>query len=328
MVSLDVTNAHHEPIVRQLLLENAWLDKIDVFFFRENQLVSSFHTGDSLPFSQRPINHRFFVIEHTFNHGDTLILIRVEADDAMVLPIYFMNAEQLERKDLLNAYSYGLMYGAIVALVAYNLVLYIGLRIGSYLLYSIFLLFFIALNLAYTGHGYQWLWPDSPHWQRWASAVLIAAGTTSGFAFTLQFLDVKKTWPRVYRFIILGCLFFCTLVLAAMFLDELVVALAISFVFIFCFYVAAVILGIISLKIGNKFAKYFLIASILTICGGVITANAVWGFIPFNWLTYRAVDIGMTLDAILLALALAARFEMNQRENWLPRNTVLIYRQT
>lgn len=313
-LALNVANAHHEPILRQLLLENAWLDKIDFFFFRGDQLVSSFHTGDSLPFSQRPINHRFFVVEHTFNHGDTLVLIRVEADDAMVLPIYFTNTEQLARKDLLNAYSYGLMYGAIVALVAYNLVLYVGLRISSYLLYSIFLLFFIALNLAYTGHGYQWLWPESPYWQRWASAILIAAGTTGGFAFMLQFLDIKQSWPRVYRFIILGCVFLCALVLTAMFMDKLIIALLIAFVFTFCFYVAAVILGIISLRIGNKFAKYFLIASILTICGGAITANAVWGVIPFNWLTYRAVDIGMTIDAILLALALAARFDINQSE--------------
>lgn len=313
-LALNVANDHHEPILRQLLLENAWLDKIDVFFFEGDQLVSSFHTGDSLPFSQRPINHRFFVIEHNFNRGDTLVLIRVEADDAMVLPIYFTNTEQLARKDLLNAYSYGLMYGAIVALVAYNLVLYIGLRISSYLLYSIFLLFFIALNLAYTGHGYQWLWPESPYWQRWASAILIAAGTTGGFAFMLQFLDIKQSWPRVNRFIILSCIFFCALVLTAMFMDKLIIALLIAFVFTFCFYVAAVILGIMSLRIGNKFAKYFLIASILTIFGGAITANAVWGVISFNWLTYRAVDIGMTIDAILLALALAARFDINQSE--------------
>lgn len=313
-LALQVVNAQHESVIRKLLVENAWLDKIDVFFFQDEQLVSGYHTGDSLPFAQRPVNHRFFVFEHAYNHGDTLILIRVEADDAMVLPIYFTNAGQLASKDLLNAYSYGVMYGAILALVAYNLVLYIGLRISSYLLYSIFLLLFIALNLAYTGHGYQWLWPESPFWQRWTSAILMAAATVGGFAFMLQFLNIKQTWPRLYRFIIFGCLGFCALVLIAMLFDELVIALLISIVFIFSFYVAAVILGIVSLRIGNKFAKYFLIASILTICGGVITANAVWGVIPFNWLTYRAADIGMTLDAILLALALAARFNITQNE--------------
>lgn len=38
------------------------------------------------------------------------------------------------------------------------------------------------------------------------------------------------------------------------------------------------------------------------------------GFIPFNWLTYRASDIGMMADAIFLALALAERFNINQNE--------------
>ncbi len=73
-------------------------------------------------------------------------------------------------------------------------------------------------------------------------------------------------------------------------------------------------LGFISLRVGNKFAKYFLLASVSAVCGGIVTANAVWGFIPFNVLTYRAVDIGMTVDAIFLALALAERFNINQAE--------------
>lgn len=99
-----------------------------------------------------------------------------------------------------------------------------------------------------------------------------------------------------------------------MLVDEFVLALLISIVFIFFFYIASVILGAISLRADNQFAKYFLLASIFSICGGTITANAVWGFIPFNWFTYRATDIGMMADAILLALALAERFNINQSE--------------
>src|SRR4030065_2660757 len=71
--------------------ETSWLDKIDVYFLQENQLVNSYHVGDSLLFSERPLNHRFFVTGHSFEYGKTTVLIRVESPDPMVLPIYFMS---------------------------------------------------------------------------------------------------------------------------------------------------------------------------------------------------------------------------------------------
>lgn len=94
-------------------------------------------------------------------------------------------------------------------------------------------------------------------------------------------------------------------------------ALLISFTFVFFFSSFMIVLGVIALQAGNKFAKYFLLASISAVCGAAITAAAVWGFIPFNLFTYRAVDIGMMADAILLALALAERLNISQQEKLL-----------
>ena len=316
-LAFKVKNNGHKAVRRNLLLETSWLDKVDIYFLRHSELIGSYHTGDSLVFSQRPLEHRFFVTAHDFSVGETIVLMRIESDDAMVLPFYFISDEKLADRNQLQAYSYGFMYGVILALVAYNVMLYLGLRTNPYLLYSIYLLFFLLLNTAYTGHGYQWLWPESPYWQKWANPVLIMACTVSGFAFALQFLNIKAAWPRVYRFIMVSSAVFCALMLLAMLSGEFVVSLLISLVFIFFFYVSSIGLGVISLKTGNRFAKYFLLASIFTICGGVITANAIWGLIPFNEITYRATDIGMMMDAILLALALAERFNINQSEKLL-----------
>ncbi|PTQ69789.1 diguanylate cyclase (GGDEF)-like protein [Nitrosomonas oligotropha] len=316
-LAFSVKNDGHNAVHRNLLLETSWLDKVDIYFLRQDELTGSHHTGDSLLFSQRPLNHRFFVAGHDFGAGETTVLIRVESDDDMVLPLYFISNEALADRDLWQAYSYGFMYGVILALVAYNVMLYVGLRTGPYLFYSLYLLFFLLLNAAYTGHGYQWLWPESPQWQKWANPVLIMACTVSGFAFALQFLNIKTAWPRVYRFVIASSAVFCALMLLAMLAGEFVVSLLMSLVFIFFFYISSIVLGVISLQAGNQFAKYFLLASIFTICGGAITANAVWGFIPFTEWTYRATDIGMMMDAILLALALAERFNINQNEKLL-----------
>lgn len=152
-LAFRVRNHTHDYALRNLLLETSWLDKIDVYYLHENKLVNSYHIGDSQLFSQRPINHRFFVTEHDFRTGNTTVLIRIESDDAMVLPIYFLTVKETADRNMLQAYSYGLIYGIILALVAYNFMLYIGLRSGPYFFYSLYLLLFLLLNAAYTGHG-------------------------------------------------------------------------------------------------------------------------------------------------------------------------------
>ncbi len=61
-------------------------------------------------------------------------------------------------------------------------------------------------------------------------------------------------------------------------------------------------------------AKYFLYASIVAALSATVTALAVWGLIPYKTYTYRAVEIGMMIEAILLALALAEQFRLIQDE--------------
>ena len=315
-LALRVRNPEPRAVHRNLLFETSWLDKINVYFLQENQLINSYHGGDHMRFSERPFNHRFFVTGHHFEYGETTVFIRIESIDAMVLPIYLMSNEAISERRILQSYSYGFVYGVILALVAYNFMLYMGLRNSpSYLFYSIYLLFFLILNISYTGHGYQWFWPDSPRWQQWSNPVLIVICSISGLIFALHFLNVKIALPRIYRIVIGSCLGFSTLLLlTALLTGSYATTLQMSLIFILFFSILMVILGILSLQAGNKFAKYFLLASISTICGGAVTASAIWGLIPFNLFTYRAVEIGMMADAILFALALAERFNVSQNE--------------
>lgn len=313
-LALQVSNANEIAVRRSLVIETPWLDKVDVYFLQHDQLINSYHTGDSLPFSERPLKHRFFIMSHGFAKGETTILVRIEAVDTIVLPILFMSTEEINDRDLLQGYSYGILCGVILALIAYNFILYIGLRSNLYLFYSVYLLLSLLVNAAFTGNGYQWLWPESPKWQLWANPVLVMAANVSGIAFTLSFLNIKQALPRTYFIITLSYFIFCALALLAILIDAFIMALSISLVFNFFFYTLTIALGAISLQSGNKYAKYFLLASIFTVVGGCITITAAWGIAPFNEFTSRAADIGLMIDAVLLARALAERLNIAQIE--------------
>jgi diguanylate cyclase (GGDEF)-like protein len=73
-------------------------------------------------------------------------------------------------------------------------------------------------------------------------------------------------------------------------------------------------LGAISVYAGQKPARYFLIAAMAAMVGALLTALSVWGFIPHNGWTFRAVEIGMLVDATLLALALAYQLRVSQEK--------------
>ncbi|MCW8826431.1 MAG: sensor domain-containing diguanylate cyclase [Gammaproteobacteria bacterium] len=313
-LAVDVENLQSAVIQRRLQIETSWLDRLDIYLVNSGQLEREFHLGDRQLFSERPIEHRFFAFEHGFSSGNTTVLIRVESPDPMVIPIYLLEREDAHRRDILQGYSYGIVYGVILALLAYNFILFVGLKSTPYLLYSIYLSLFLMTNISYTGHGYEWFWSDSPRWQLWSNPVLMVAYAVSGLVFATELLKVKLDFPKIYRAVIGVCLGVIALLVLAVLISSHVMALLVAFLFVFVFSGFMVVLGAISLWSGNQTARFFLLASISAICGASVTAMAVWGFIPYNALYYRAVDIGMMADAVLLAMALAERFRVSQDE--------------
>lgn len=313
-IAFDVINTENTVINRNLLLETSWIDKLDVYFVNDKDIINRYHTGDSLPFYERVVDHRFFVFTHNFKPGKTTVLIRSETLDPMVLPVYLLSPEATQKRRSIQDYSYGFLYGLIFALLAYNFMLFIGLKNNTYLYYAIYLLFFLLVNISYTGHGYDWLWSNFPSWQQRLNPILMFFYSTSGLLFASKFLNLKTAFPFIYRVVVNVCMLFGLLLTITMLSNNHLLSLLVAFTFMFIFTGTMVMLGIISLKAGNKSAIFFLLAAISAIVGAAITTASVWGIIPINPLMFRAVEIGMMLDAILLALALTNQFQTVEEE--------------
>ncbi|MDP1928935.1 MAG: diguanylate cyclase, partial [Thiobacillus sp.] len=294
--------------------ETAWLDRVEVYFQHQGRTVAAHRLGDTLAFAQRAVASRYFVFDHAFGTGVSDVFVRVETPDPMVVPIYLLNLEESRVRQMQQEFSYGIVYGFLLALLAYNAILYLSLRSARYLYYALYLAMFVAMNVAYTGHGYAWLWPDSLAWQQWSNPVLMFLYGVSGLAFAIRFLDLQVFFPRVRKAVIAFCAAFGVLLAAAFLLDSQKFALLAIFTFAFLFSGIMLFLGVISVRAGQKPAKYFLIAAIAAMVGAVLTTLSTWGFIPHNSWTFRAVEIGMLLDATLLALALGYQFRVGQEE--------------
>ena len=100
-----VTNNSKNDVQRRLIVENSWLDNADIFIIKDGQLVFQEKAGDSLPFTDKTIDHRFFVFEYNYPPGISEVYLRAATPDPMVLPIFFGDKDTSAARDVFNGYS-------------------------------------------------------------------------------------------------------------------------------------------------------------------------------------------------------------------------------
>lgn len=323
-MSIKINNSSNSPKQKILEVANSWLDRVDFYYFMDGEIINQKKLGDNQPFTNRENQSHYFEVAHTFQPGVTEVLIRVETIDAIILPIYLLDEPQATQNKEISAYSYGILYGGLLSLLLYNFILFVSLRDSRYLFYSLYLTCFLAMNIGYSGHGFRWLWPTSTIWQMWCGSTLILCFNFSALAFANRFLNLKVNFPTIQKvlfflYAIAGIIFS----IAALTSNNLF-ALYISMTFSLIYPFVMVGLGAISLTKGDRSTTYFLLGSLFASIGTGVTASAVWGLIPFHQVTYRAVEIGMFIDAVLLALALAELVKETKEKKVFAENMAML----
>lgn len=305
-VRLRIDNPQAQTLNLQLQVGTTWLDRIEVHVLSpEGQARYTALTGDEQVPAQGLTPVQGYILPLPLEPGRSELYLRVASNDPMLLPLTLMTTEQSRQIERQLSYGYGLLYGFLLALFAYNLMIYLGLRERSYLLYALYLLSIIAVNVAYTGHGYSCLWPQAAGLQRHIILTLMVLFGSSGLLFASRFLALAEYAPRVLTLV----RWFCALgllSLALLFLTgQRVAATYVAFAFVSLFTVIMVALGLLTLRQGRLAGRYFLMAAVCGMVGTAITALSVGGLMPYrNW-TFHALELGIVIEATLLVLALA-----------------------
>jgi len=311
---LAVMNPSAEPQSRHLLVENTWLDRLDVFHHDSQQRLNTWLAGDGDAARQHPVPGLGYVFELSLAPGLNDVYLRVETADPMMLPVRLLSGAELDAVQHLYNFGYGLLYGCLLALIAYNVMLYLGLRQRSYLDYTLYLGCFVLLHLAYTGHGYALIWPDLPLLQQYVILVLMVIVGGAGLRFASGFLHLREQAPHAYRAVRMFAVSGLALVLAAALLRQQALAAGVAFGFTLLSSLAMVWLGWITVRHGQVGGRYFLLATVFAMLGMTSTNLTVWVGLPYTVFGFHAVGWGMVVEGLLLALALAYRMRQIDRE--------------
>lgn len=294
-------------------LDYPLLDYVDIYWVENNVVVYEAHTGDNRPFMQRPLPFRQFVFSQQLNPGqDASLYYRLETEGTYQVTLNAYAENHFENRNILSAMVYGGFYGVFIVMAFYNLLVFFITRIRAYVYYVIFVLSFCLLQMAYSGTGFQYLWPAHPEFNALIFPLLYALAQITLLAFAVNFLAVSSLRPWILRYFyvlmiisgLLGLAFFQLpyhTVMPLLVLHALLVHMS---TFVLAFWQG--------LR-GKTYAMIYAVASGIFIIGMFLTNLRSLGVIEGNFLTLHGYMIGSFLEVVFFALALAYRIADIQR---------------
>ncbi|WP_146909841.1 sensor domain-containing diguanylate cyclase [Arenimonas daejeonensis] len=299
-----------------LVLHYPLLDNVDVYLRYPDGRVEHMASGDTLPFSARSIRYRHpnFWVELP-QRTEVELLVRVASRSSLQVPLAVYTPGAFAELERDSQFGIGVFYGGIlVALLCYNLVLWLSLRDASHFWYMCHVAGFGLVMFCLNGLAFEYLWPNSPWWANQAIPVSMAISQIAMHQFCRVFLELEDRQPRADKVSQALILFFVLMGVASFFVEYRTVVRPMTLA-VFPGALFILYLAINSIRLGYAPARVFLLAWAFLLLGTALYASVSFGLLPKNFFTEYGIQIGSAMEIILLSFALAYRYARLRGEN-------------
>ncbi|WP_275545550.1 MULTISPECIES: diguanylate cyclase [unclassified Pseudomonas] len=297
----------------RLELNYASLDEVRLYDVGADGVRES-RSGDTVPYAERAVGHRYPVFEVTLQPGELRTLyLRVDSRGSMTLSGALMPARDFEQHSQNGYLVHAIYFGVLIALGLYNLLLFLALRERPFLNYVLFMCAFALSVLSLNGLGAQYLWSEAAPWSNRMLPVSLTSAALLSVIFARSFLDTRQWLPRWDRGLLILCIAIGAAVVATVLLP---VQRALQLMSLTGLVATLTLLVTSFVCVGYRVpgARLFALAWLMLLTGAVLLALRNFALIPSNFLTLYAMQIGSGLEMILLSFALAARFNELKRQ--------------
>ena len=270
-------------------------------------LAPPVRTGLSQPFSTRPLgSERYLARLQLPGPGQYTVYVHMVGGTASNLDLSVWDTVQYlqwrQHKRLFD----GICYGILLAMLAYNLALAGIFRDRTYGMYIGQCAFALLTLASYNGHAASYLWGDWPWWQERAHVVLPSLWMVFALLFACSFLETRQRSPRFNALLcgtaalaaVTGLLGLAGAFAMAQRIEEVVSAAGT---------LTALGAAIVVLRHGSVPARWYLAGKsvlFLALLGSVLEN---WGFIDAPFLQANGLQIGITAEMVVFAIALSSR---------------------
>lgn len=296
-----------------LEIDYALLDLVDIWFYQDNLLLSNFQLGDSMPFSQRLIEHEKFLVPVPQSSGPLTVVVKARSDGTLRLPIRLWEKDTFLVFNGEHSVVIGLFFGFMSAMALSNLFFFVTTRSYTFLSYCGYVVS-VALTLATLhGLGYKYLWPDSLWFQSRSVGIFATATLFFAFIFSNQLLEVKLHSRILHRTLNISTIItglsvlLCMLIPYSIYIKLFLPMLSVSVVIIYS-------VGMLLWYKGIPLARFYTIAWTALLISGFVASLENWNLISFDTPSHYLLIFGATVETFLLALALAISYSHQRQE--------------
>lgn len=244
--------------------------------------------------------------------ADGNLLLRLRSATPFNLSVVVWNEREYLVDFTREALLFGLVYGVMLVMIVYNLVLDAAVRDPVYRVYSLNMMVSLVYQALIQGHA-GLIWPLAAGELTPLTNALVALNCTTALMFANRFIDLRRWVPaaargmgRLIGISALGSIA-CLLAPAG---PSFAMSMMLGGM------TPLVILGaaLWAWRAGSRTAAVFLVAWTLYLLGVIVWAGRWLGLMePSGW-TDWPIAIGSALEAALLSLALAWRIRLLRRE--------------
>lgn len=269
--------------------------------------------GDQQPFARRELPTRAFGFTLMPRAGQVEdYYLELHGAGTLVVDLNLTSHATAQADTETRHLLYGFYYGAILALLLYNLMLYASLRERVYLWYTLYVaglgLTFFDIN----GLAFRYLWPDFT-WMNTGFLMFTCLSLLAQAQFTRHFLSLRREWPGLDR-VLLMAVGLCALGIVAVPLAPARLLYPASQQLAALVAILCIIAGTGLWLRGYRPARYFTLASGFYIVGILVYVLQNFGWLGTSHFTSHSVQIGSSFELVLYSLALADRIRLMRIE--------------
>jgi signal transduction histidine kinase len=311
-LQLTIKNTSPKAINYLLEISNPDLDYVNFYEVRRGKIMRSIKTGELLDVKSRDIFNRNFLFHVALDPGysRTYYLSINNNSHSCSIPISLMEQSYFEKfNNKTDAFNWSI-YGLLIFIVIFNIYLYRALRDKVNLYYSLSLLFAIITFMHYDGYLYlvnpshiienlKWINPS-------LYSVFLLSFTRSFVASDDRFIRINKLInPLIVVVLIVPVAYNFPYPFSLITDLGLPILVLIAFIFI-------IKMAFSALRRDYLPSHLLVLAFIMVFLGLLIHQLKEFNFIKPNFFVINAIKIGLTLQNIILTIAVLERFRYIQ----------------
>lgn len=294
------------------------LDDVQLYILEDVDKIDTLIQFDNNSQTEKS-NINTYSIVHKINFRKDVnytVVIRVITNSFIILPVTIQSFQSFLKSDRRKNSGLYAWYGVLLALIIFNLILFILTREISYLIFICYL-FILSLNSHYLyGYGLDLTANLSPFLEIRMKQLLFGLGSILFLLFSIFYLELKK-YKRilvVYYFLIsLGTLFTASLFIKSIPSTFYTSASPILFIF---GAITAFISGYLAYMNGKRLALYYIISFSAVVIASIIYFLTLKNFIPFTETGFNINLYGTVLFGILITIGLTEKVTAIKQEKF------------